>query len=191
MSRVGKKPILIPVEVKAILAEEVLVVSGPRGELRFKMPEEIQAEIKDNQIFFTTKSREGKRKLTSNQAKKVISCWGLARSITANLIEGVVNGYQKKLAIEGLGYRAQVEDGDLILSVGFSHPLRVKKIEGIEFVVEKNIISVSGIDKNLVGQAAASIRRLRVPDAYKAKGIRYAGEVIKKKAGKKAGTVTK
>ncbi|MDP2927105.1 MAG: 50S ribosomal protein L6 [bacterium] len=191
MSRVGKKPILIPVEVKAILAEEVLVVSGPRGELRFKMPEEIQAEIKDNQIFFTTKSREGKRKLTSNQAKKVISCWGLARSITANLIEGVVNGYQKKLAIEGLGYRAQVENGDLILSVGFSHPLRVRKIEGIEFVVEKNIISVSGIDKNLVGQAAASIRRLRPPDAYKAKGIRYAGEVIKKKAGKKAGTVTK
>ena len=110
---------------------------------------------------------------------------------SANLIEGVINGYQKKLQIEGLGYRAQVEDGDLVLFVGFSHPLRVKKTEGIEFLVEKNIISVSGIDKHLVGQAAASIRASRAPDAYKGKGIRYAGEVIKKKAGKKAGTVTK
>ncbi|MBI4359289.1 MAG: 50S ribosomal protein L6 [Candidatus Nealsonbacteria bacterium] len=191
MSRVGKKPILIPDNVKVALNDGVLVVSGPKGELSFKMPDETQAEIKDNQILFTIKNRTDQRKLTSIQAKKVISCWGMARNVTANMIEGVIHGYQKKLEIEGLGYRAQLENGDLLLFVGFSHPLRVKKTEGIEFAVEKNVISISGTDKHLVGQVAATIRGRRIPDAYKAKGIRYAGEVIKKKAGKKAGTVTK
>lgn len=191
MSRVGKKPITIPNGVKADFKERKLLISGPKGELSFEVPAKINVEIKDDKILYSPEFKTDGRKLTPGQKKKINALWGLARNHTANLIEGVVNGYEKALEFEGLGYRAQVENGDLVLYVGFSHPLRVNKIQGIDFSVEKNVIRVIGIDKQQVGQTASKIRKLRPPDAYKGKGIRYLGEILKKKAGKKATTTTK
>jgi len=191
MSRVGQKPILIPAGVQAELAGQNLKIKGPKGELALPVAPEIKVELAEGQILFSLNPISDRQKLTAHRAKQIKSLWGLSRNLAANLIAGVVKGYEKKLEIEGLGYRAQVENGDLVLQVGFSHPLRIKKVPGLDFVVEKNVITVSGIDKFLVGQTAAQIRQLRVPDVYKAKGIRYFGEIIKKKAGKKAGTVTK
>ncbi len=190
MSRVGKKLVLIPPVVQVSLEGQKMSVKGPKGELAFTLPSEIAVELVGSQLHFTPKTGESKRKLTSSQAKKIRSLWGLARSIVANLIDGVVNGCEKKLEISGLGYKAELQAGDLSLSIGFSHPVKVKKPEGINFSIEKNIITVLGIDKELVGQTAASIRKLKLPDPYKAKGIKYVGEIIRKKAGKKAAATT-
>ncbi len=199
MSRIGKKPILIPAGVNvrvnsginAELMGQNIVIIGPKGELKFEFPEKINVEIKDNQIFVSLKEQDDKRKLTSGQKKKIMAFWGLTRSHIANMIEGALKGYEKSLEFEGLGYKANVEaNGDLVLFLGYSHDLRIKKIEGIDISVQKNVIKVSGFDKYLVGQTAATIKKLRVPDAYKGKGIRYAGEIIKKKPGKKAGATT-
>lgn len=192
MSRVGKKPILIPAGVEIIINGQEVKAKGPKGELSFLVPSQITAEVKNGQIIFFVKPDVSGRKLISKQKKNIQSVWGLSRNMVQNMIEGVVNGCVRKLEFEGLGYRAQIENGDLVLNVGFSHPLKVAKTEGVEFNVEKNVITVSGIDKELIGQMAACIRRLRPPDPYKGKGIRYFGEIIKKKAGKKAaGAVTK
>lgn len=190
MSRVGKKPIIIPGGVKADLKEKRLLITGPKGELSFEVPSSINTEIKEDKILFSPDFKAEGRKLTSGQKKKINALWGMARNHTANLIQGVVSGYEKALEFEGLGYKVQVENNDLVLYVGFSHALRVNKIPGIDFSVEKNVIRVSGIDKQLVGQTASKIRKLRIPDAYKGKGIRYFGEILKKKAGKKAAATT-
>ena len=191
MSRIGKKPILIPEGIKTEIKDKNIVITGPKGELKFAFPKEIKIEIKDNQIFVSLEKQNDTRRLTSGQKKKIISFWGLTRSCVANMIEGVLKGYEKSLEFEGLGYKANVEaNGDLVLFLGYSHDLRIKKIEGIDILVQKNVIKVSGFDKYLVGQTAATIKKLRIPDAYKGKGIRYAGEIIKKKPGKKAGTTT-
>ncbi len=191
MSRVGKKPIIIPAGVKADLKEKKLLIAGPKGELSFEVPEKINIEIKEDKILFSPNFEAEGRKLTPGQKKKINALWGLARNLTANLIQGVVKGYEKALEFEGLGYKVQAEKGGLVLYVGFSHALRVDKIPGIDFSVEKNVIRIAGIDKQLVGQTASKIRKLRIPDAYKGKGIRYFGEILKKKAGKKATTTTK
>ncbi|PIP18227.1 MAG: 50S ribosomal protein L6 [Parcubacteria group bacterium CG23_combo_of_CG06-09_8_20_14_all_35_6] len=191
MSRIGKKTILIPTGTKAEIKDKNIIITGLKGELKFEFPKEIKVEIKDNQIFVSIEKQDNVRKLTSGQKKKIISFWGLTRSCIANMIEGVLKGYEKSLEFEGLGYKANVEaNGDLVLFLGYSHDLRIKKIEGIDISVQKNVIKVSGFDKCLVGQTAATIKKLRIPDAYKGKGIRYAGEIIKKKPGKKAGTTT-
>ena len=190
MSRVGKKPIIIPGGVKADLKEKRLLITGPKGELGFEVPSSINTEIKEDKILFSPDFKAEGRKLTPGQKKKINALWGMARNHTANLIQGVVSGYEKALEFEGLGYKVQVENNDLVLYVGFSHALRVNKIPGIDFSVEKNVIRVSGIDKQLVGQTASKIRKLRIPDAYKGKGIRYFGEILKKKAGKKAAATT-
>jgi large subunit ribosomal protein L6 len=191
MSRIGKKPILIPAGIKTEIKDKNIVITGPKGELKFAFPKEIKTEIKDNQIFVSLEKQDDTRRLTSGQKKKIISFWGLTRSCIANMIEGVLKGYEKSLEFEGLGYKASVEaNGDLVLFLGYSHDLRIKKIEGIDISVQKNVIKVSGFDKYLVGQTAATIKKLRIPDAYKGKGVRYAGEIIKKKPGKKAGTTT-
>ena len=191
MSRIGKKTILIPTGTKAEIKDKNIIITGLKGELKFEFPKEIKVEIKDNQIFVSIEKQDNVRKLTSGQKKKIISFWGLTSSCIANMIEGVLKGYEKSLEFEGLGYKANVEaNGDLVLFLGYSHDLRIKKIEGIDISVQKNVIKVSGFDKCLVGQTAATIKKLRIPDAYKGKGIRYAGEIIKKKPGKKAGTTT-
>jgi len=178
MSRIGKKPIPIPEGVEVKINDNKVIIRGPEGELSKEIRPEIRVEFKEGKIFVLPKS----------QTKKTNAFWGLSRALIFNMIKGVTEGYQKKLEIEGLGYRASLEGTDLILQVGFSHPVKIKPPEGIKFSVEKNIITVSGIDKELVGQVAAKIRKVRPPEPYKGKGIRYLGEIIRRKAGKKAVT---
>ena len=178
MSRVGKKPILIPEGVEIKTQERKVIVKGPKGELFREIPSEIKIEIKDNQIFV----------FPQTETKQTKALWGLTRALLANMVEGVIKGFEKKLQIEGLGFKASMAGQDLVLSVGFSHPVYVKSRDGIGFLAEKNIITVSGIDKELVGQIAAKIRKVRPPEPYKGKGIRYVGEVIRRKAGKKSVT---
>jgi len=181
MSRIGRKPILIPEGVEVKIEGQNIVTKGPKGELNFNLPQTIKIEIKENKISL----------FPLNKIKENSALWGTAGAILAANIKGVTEGYEKKLEIEGLGYKAQLEGQDLVLSVGFSHTIKVKAPEGIKFSVEKNTITVSGIDKQKVGQIAAEIRMIKKPDPYKGKGIRYAGEIIKKKPGKKVVATTK
>ncbi len=176
MSRIGKKPILIAPGVEVKENDGRLEVKGPKGQLSLEIPTGIKAEIKDDKIFFSLLKSD----------KKTNALWGLTRTLAANMIEGVTKGFEKRLEINGVGFKARVEGKDLILDVGYSHPIKIEAKEGIAFNVEKNIIIVSGIDKELVGQVAAEIRRIKPPEPYKGKGIKYINEVIKRKLGKKA-----
>lgn len=179
MSRIGKKPIEIPKGVEVKVESNTVIVKGPKGELQKEIPLEIKIEIKDDKIFVSP----------GKETKRAKAFWGLFRTLIFNMIKGVTDGYEKKLEIHGVGYRANLEGEDLILLVGFSHPVKIDKVEGIEFLVEKSIITVSGINKELVGQIAAKIRKVRPPEPYKGKGIRYLGEEIRRKAGKKVATI--
>jgi len=181
MSRIGKKPIKIPEGVEVKIDSEKIAVKGPKGELFQKSLPEISVEIKEKEILIVPKT----------DSKRNRALWGLTRAVLANMIIGVVNGYNKKLEIEGIGYKAQVEGEDLSLNVGFSHPVKVKCPQGIKFLVEKNVITVSGIDKELVGLIASKIKKIKKPEPYKGKGIRYQGEIIKRKAGKRVVTAGK
>lgn len=185
MSRIGKKPIIIPDGVQIQIEGQKLIVKGPKGELVKEFPSEIEILQKENKIFVSPRIQA---KLSSRQNKKIKAFWGLVRTLIFNMIEGVTKGFEKKLEIQGVGYRAALEGENLVLEVGYSHPLKVKCPEGIKFLVQQNIITVSGIDKELVGNVAAEIRKLRKPEPYKGKGIRYFGEKIKIKPGKKVVT---
>lgn len=176
MSRIGKKPIKIPKEVQIEIEGQKVKVKGPKGELERKIPPEIGIEKKGEKLIF----------FPQKKTKKTKAFWGLSRSLVNNMVEGVTKGFEKKLEIQGIGYRAFLQGKDLVLEVGFSHPVKIKCPQGIDFSVEKNIIKVSGIDKELVGNVAAKIRKVKKPDPYKGKGIRYLGEKIRKKLGKKA-----
>ena len=178
MSRVGKKPIQIPQGVEVKISGQKVMVRGPKGELSREVRPEIGVEVKEGKILVSPKI----------ETKKTKALWGLTRALIANMIKGVTEGYEKKLEIEGIGFRASVEGENLVLSVGFTHPVKIKAPEGIKFSVEKNIITVSGTDKELVGQMAAKIRAIRPPEPYKGKGIRYVGERVRRKVGKKAAT---
>jgi len=180
MSRVGKKPILIPENVEVKIEGEKVSIRGPKGELSHDVRFEIKAEFKDGKIFVSP----------NIQTKRTKTLFGLERTLLYNMVLGVTVGYEKKLEIEGIGYRAAVEGDNIVLQVGFSHPVKIKAPLGIKFFVEKNLITVSGIDKELVGQVAAEIKRTKPPEPYKGKGIRYMGETIRKKAGKKAAAKT-
>ena len=180
MSRVGKKPIPIPGDVEVKIEGQKVIIKGPKGELSFQVRPEIKIEVKENKILINLKTK----------TKLVKSLWGTTRAILNNMVRGVKEGYEKKLEIEGLGYKANLEGEDLVLYVGFAHPLKIKPPQGIKISVEKNIITVSGIDKEKVSQIAAKIRKVRPPEPYKGKGIRYLGEVIRRKAGKKVVTTT-
>jgi large subunit ribosomal protein L6 len=184
MSRIGKKPILIPPGVDVKIEDSKVIVRGPKGELSREIRPEIKVEVKDNQIFLSPKIEKA-------MDKKTKALWGLSRALLANMVQGVIEGYEKKLQIEGLGFRASLEGDNLVLQVGFTHPVRIKAPEGIKFSVEKEIITVSGIDKEKVSQIASKIRKIKPPEPYKGKGIRYFGEVVRKKVGKKAVTTTK
>lgn len=179
MSRVGKKPILIPPGVEVKIEGRNVKVKGPKGELGFEISPEIKVEIKDNQIFVKPQNKESRQ-------KEIKALWGLNRVLLANMLKGTVAGYEKKLQLEGIGYRAAMEGETLVLQVGFSHPVKIQPSLGLKFSVEKNIITISGIDKELVGQTAAKIRAVKKPEPYKGKGIRYVGETVRKKLGKKA-----
>ncbi len=178
MSRIGKKPIEIPKDVEVKIEDDTVIVKGPKGELQKKIRPEIRVDIKENEILVSPE----------RETKKTNAFWGLTRTLVSNIIKGVTEGYEKKLEIQGVGYKANLEGEDLVLRVGFSHPVKIDKVEGIEFSVEKSIITVSGINKELVGQIAARIRKIRPPEPYKGKGIRYVGEEVRRKAGKKVVT---
>lgn len=176
MSRIGKKPIEIPEGIKIEISDSEIKVLGPKGELKQKIHPEIKIEVKDSKVLVLPKSE---------LSKKGRGLWGLYGAIVKNMIEGVTKGFEKKLEIEGVGFRANIEGDNLVLNLGFSNPVKIKKIEGINFSVEKNVITVSGIDKEKVGFMAALIRDQKRAEPYKGKGIRYQGEKIRRKEGKK------
>ncbi len=176
MSRIGKKPIEIPEGVKIEVSNKEIKVSGPKGELNQMNHPEIKIEVKDGKVLVSPKSV---------LLKKSRGIWGLYRALISNMVEGVSKGYEKKLEIEGVGFKANIESGDLVLNLGFSNPVRVNKIDGVDFSVEKNVVTVSGINKEKVGHAAALIRAQKKVEPYKGKGIRYQGEKVRRKEGKK------
>lgn len=181
MSRIGKQPILIPQGVDVEIQETSIKIKGPKGELFLEFDPKIKVTKEENYIKVEPKDNP--------KAKNIKSLWGTYRSLINNMIIGVTKGYEKKLELRGVGYKASIDgQGNLILEVGYSHPVTVKKEEGIEFSVEKNIVSVKGIDKQKVGEMAARIRKVRPPEPYKGSGIRYLGEKVKMKLGKKAAT---
>jgi large subunit ribosomal protein L6 len=175
MSRVGIKPIKIPEKVKIKVEKNLIEVVGPLGVLTQEIQPEIEVRQEGQKLII-------KRK---NDSKKAKSLHGLTRSLIANMITGVTEGWKKELEVQGTGYRVRLEGENLVLSVGFSHPVEIKPAKGIKFETEeeKRII-IRGVDKVLVGNLAAKIRKVRPPDAYKGKGIRYRGEEIKLKPGK-------
>lgn len=177
MSRIGKKPILIPEKVQVKIDGQTISVLGSKGELKREIHPDIIVEVKDNSVF-VQKARE-------NMPKKLRGVWGLYRALISNMIEGVSTGFEKKLEIEGVGFKAAVEPDCISLNVGFIHPVKIAKPEGVTFLVEKNIITVSGIDKAKVGQVSALIRQAKKAEPYKGKGIKYQGEKIRRKEGKK------
>lgn len=176
MSRIGKKPIQIPRGVVVAKDGNVVTVKGPKGELSWALHSAVDVDIANDVLTVKPVA----------DSKKAPALWGTARARIQNMIEGVAKGFEKKLEIEGIGYRATLDGSRLQLSLGFSHPVRIEAPEGIKFSVEKNVITVSGYDKDMVGEVAARIRRARPPEPYKGKGIHYMGEVIRRKAGKKA-----
>jgi large subunit ribosomal protein L6 len=174
MSRVGKLPVTVPQGVRINLQGAVLQVEGPKGKLQHEIPPGLKIETADNKI---TVSREVEQ-------KKVRALHGLTRTLIANMVCGVTQGFKKELEIVGVGYRADISSNVLNLTLGYSHPIKFALPEGITGKVDKQVITLEGIDKGLVGQTAAKVRRLRKPDSYKGKGVRYLGEVIKTKVGK-------
>jgi large subunit ribosomal protein L6 len=177
MSRIGRQPIPIPDGVDVNLAPGRVAVKGPRGELTQAVSHEMKIELSDGTLTVSRPTDRGPHR----------ALHGLTRSLVANMVEGVTNGYERRLEIQGVGYRARLQGRTLELSVGFSHTVSVEAPEGVEFEVpQPTQVIVRGIDKQLVGETAARIRRVRPPEPYKGKGIRYAGEQIRRKVGKRA-----
>ena len=174
MSKIGKQPILIPQEVSVKVENSEINVSGPKGTLSFRFRPEVKVEVIEDKIRVSRKSE--------NKFSK--SLHGLTRSLIANMIKGAVDGHQKTLEIVGTGYRAAKEGEDLVLNVGYSHPVTINSVPGIQIETKENKIIVSGTDKALVGETAAKIRRVRPPEPYKGKGIKYVDEIVRRKAGK-------
>ena len=177
MSRVGQAPIPVPDGVSVSVTAGQIHVNGPRGELHRAIPEDIAVEVNDGEILVTREREIG----------EVKALHGLIRSLIANMVQGVTQGYEKALEIHGVGYRVAKQGNDLEFAVGYSHPVKKAAPAGIEYEVPSPTrIVVKGIDKELVGQIAAEIRAIKKPEPYKAKGIRYEGEYVRRKAGKAA-----
>lgn len=176
MSRIGKKSIEIPEGVKVDISDKEIKVLGPKGELKQTANSEIKIEVKDGRVFIVPKA---------NLSKKGRGLWGLYRALISNMVEGVSKGFEKKLEIEGVGFKASVEGDMIVLNLGFSNPVKLKKIDGVDVKVEKNLITVFGIDKERVGFMASEIRKQKKAEPYKGKGIKYQGERIRRKEGKK------
>jgi len=175
MSRIGKMPITIPKEVKVELNNNKIKVSGERGTLEINIHPDIQVKIEEDKIYISRPS----------DGRFHRSLHGLSRALINNMVKGVSSGFEKILEIQGVGYRAVLEDGKMVIQIGYSHPISIEPPKGIEFEVEKRkIIKIKGIDKQLVGETAAKIRLLRKPEPYKGKGIRYIDEVVRRKVGK-------
>ncbi|KZK79417.1 50S ribosomal protein L6 [Pseudovibrio sp. W64] len=176
MSRIGKKPVPVPSGVTATINGQNVIVKGPKGELSFVVNDLVSVDMADDGIRLDPR----------NQSKTARSMWGMSRTMVANLITGVTSGFEKQLAITGVGYRAQVQGKTLNLALGFSHDVKFDIPEGVEIKCPKPTeIVINGIDKQQIGQVAANIREYRPPEPYKGKGIRYADEFIVRKEGKK------
>jgi|SRR3989344_1868409 len=176
MSRIGKKLIEIPSGVKVEINGQEVKVSGPKGELQTIIHEAIGVEERDGKIFVSPR----RNLIKGNQG-----LWGLYRALIFNMVEGVDKGFEKKLEIEGVGFKAAMQGDELVLNLGFVNPVKIKKPDGINFLVEKNVVTVSGISKEAVGQISAQIRAAKKAEPYKGKGIKYQGEKIRRKEGKK------
>jgi len=176
MSRIGKQPIIIPNEVSAKVADTIIEIKGPKGSLSYDFGYDVKVEIKDKEIIVSKLSR-------TQQAQ---SLWGTTRSIINNMVEGVANGFKKQLELHGVGYKMAIQGNKLVLNLGFSHPIEAEIPEGITATIEKNVLTVEGVDKQSVGQFAAVVRGYRKVEPYKGKGMRYVGEHFIKKEGKRA-----
>jgi large subunit ribosomal protein L6 len=177
VSRIGKQPIELPAGVSVSLSPGRVMVNGPLGELTQQVPQRITIEQQDSEIVVSRPTERGEDR----------ALHGLTRSLVANMVEGVTKGFEKALEIQGVGYRASMRGADLELNVGYSHPVVMKAPDGISFEVPvPTQVMVKGIDKQRVGQVAAEIRAVRPPEPYKGKGIRYAGEYVRRKIGKRA-----
>ncbi len=175
MSKLAKKPILVPQGVEVKLTDGVLDFSGKEGKLTLKVLPFIGVDVKDGEI----------RVSLAQVTKQGRANWGTMASLVKNAVQGVSDGFSKVLEMEGIGYKASMQGADLILNVGLSHPVKFTSPATIKMVLEKNMIKISGPDKFLVGETAAKIRKIAPPEPYKGKGIRYQGEVVRRKAGKK------
>jgi large subunit ribosomal protein L6 len=177
MSRIGRQPIEVPAGVLVSVDPGRVTVSGPKGELRSVVPQRMKIDQEDGVITVSRPTERGEDR----------ALHGLTRTLVANMVEGVTNGFEKRLEIQGVGYRAAMSGTNLELQVGYSHPVRITPRQGIEFEVPAPTqVIVRGIDKQLVGQTAAEIRKVRPPEPYKGKGIRYEGEYVRRKVGKRA-----
>ncbi|MFP4132727.1 MAG: 50S ribosomal protein L6 [Halothece sp.] len=175
MSRIGKLPIPVPEKVEITIDDTMIKVKGPKGELEQTIPDFVTITQENSQILVNR----------VNDSRKARERHGLARTLIANMVHGVSKGFEQRLQIQGVGYRAQVQGRNLILNVGYSHPVEITPPEGLQIAVEKNTeIIISGINKELVGNLTAKIRAIRPPEPYKGKGIRYLGEQVRQKAGK-------
>jgi large subunit ribosomal protein L6 len=174
MSRIGKKPIPVPKGVQVNLSDGLVEVKGPKGQLSQLLPPGVSVVLEDGQIVASVGEAREQRKFH-----------GLGRTLVANAVQGVSEGFKRELDIVGVGYRAEVKGRDVHFALGYSHPVVFPLPQGIDVAIDKQThVTVTGIDKQLVGQVAANMRSLRKPDPYKQKGVRYTGEVLKKKAGK-------
>jgi large subunit ribosomal protein L6 len=177
MSRIGRKPIPLPAGVMVSISPGRVMVNGPLGELSQTIPQRITVEQQDGELVVTRPTDRGPDR----------ALHGLTRTLVANMVEGVTKGFEKRLEIQGVGYRAQLRGTDLELAVGYSHPVAYQAPGGISFdVPQPTVVVVKGIDKQRVGQVAAEIRSVRPPEPYKGKGIRYSGEYVRRKVGKRA-----
>ena len=175
MSRIGKMPITMPSDVDVRIEGTRVTVKGPKGELSRDVSPDMRLELKGGQLLVSRASDQPRQR----------AMHGLTRSLLANMVTGVSQGFAKTLEMQGVGYRAQMQGRDLVLAVGYSHPVQVSPPAGIEFEVDgTSRVLVKGINKELVGQVAADVRKVRPPEPYKGKGIRYAGEYVRRKAGK-------
>ncbi len=177
MSRLGKLPIALPSGTQAKIENGFLVIKGPKGELKEKINPLAKLELSDKEIVVSVNDKED---------KKQRAIWGLYRSLVNNMVDGVNNGFQKKLEINGVGYRVSLSGNKLVLNLGFSHQVNFSLPQGVSAAVEANIITLSGANKQQVGEIAAQIRKIRKPEPYKGKGIKYADEILRRKAGKTA-----
>ncbi|MFA5777148.1 MAG: 50S ribosomal protein L6 [Parcubacteria group bacterium] len=180
MSRIGKKPIEIKSDVKVELKDGIVNVAGPKGSLNFKFSDEMEINISEKEVSV----------LKKGNSKNVSALWGTTARIIENMIKGVTEGYQKQLELNGVGYRMAIQGKKINMALGFSHPVIVDVPEGIEAKIENNIMTISGIDKQEVGQFAATIKKFKPVEPYKGKGFRYVGEIVRRKEGKKSGSTS-
>ncbi|NJM98153.1 MAG: 50S ribosomal protein L6 [Phormidesmis sp. RL_2_1] len=175
MSRIGKQPVPVPKGVTVTINDQTVTVKGSKGELSRELPSEIAFVQEGEEILVTRR----------NDSRNAKQRHGLVRTLIANMVEGVSKGYEKKLEIQGVGYRASLQGQKLVMALGYSHPVEFDPPAGIQFAVEKNTsVTITGIDKEVVGNTAATIRAARPPEPYKGKGVRYLGEQVRRKAGK-------